>query len=133
MLYFIVTVLYPAPFEDINLKWINKLEKIHPLVGYSGHERGINVTIAAVAMGAKIVERHFTLDRKMDGPDHSASLEFDDFNKLIIGIRQVEKSLGSDKDRVMSQGEMINRENLAKSLVAPRNLKKKEIKLEKKI
>ena len=60
----------------------------------------------------------------MDGPDHSASLEFDDFNKLIIGIRQVEKSLGSDKDRVMSQGEMINRENLAKSLVASRNLKK---------
>ena len=115
---------YPAPFEDINLKWINKLEKIHPLVGYSGHERGINVTIASVAMGAKIVERHFTLDRNMDGPDHSASLEFDDFNKLIIGIRQVEKSLGSDKDRVMSQGEMINRENLAKSLVASRNLKK---------
>ena len=75
-------------------------------------------------MGAKIVERHFTLDRNMDGPDHSASLEFDDFNKLIIGIRQVEKSLGSDKDRVMSQGEMINRENLAKSLVASRNLKK---------
>ena len=65
------------------------MKKIHPLVGYSGHERGINVTIAAVAMGAKIVERHFD-EQKMDGPDHSASLEFDDFDKLIIGINSRE-------------------------------------------
>lgn len=118
---------YPAPFEDINLKWINSLKKVHPIIGYSGHERGINVTIASVALGAKIVERHFTLDRNMEGPDHSASLEFEDFKSLIEGIREVERSLGQGKKRFLSQGEMINRENLGKSLVAAKNLKKGSI------
>ena len=65
---------YPAPFHDINLNWIKKLRDIHPLVGYSGHERGIAVTLAAVGLGAKVVERHFTFDRSMEGPDHAASL-----------------------------------------------------------
>ena len=120
---------YPAPLHDINLKWISKLNRIHPLVGYSGHERGINVSLAAVALGAKIIERHFTLDRKMEGPDHSASLEFDEFRDLINGCREIEKALGDDNviNRMLSQGEMINRENLAKSLVASRKLKKDDI------
>jgi len=117
---------YPAPFHDINLNWISKLKEIHSLVGYSGHERGINVSLAAVALGAKIIERHFTLDRKMEGPDHAASLEFEEFKNLINGSREIEEALGSteNKNRKFSQGEMINRENLGKSLVASKPLKK---------
>ena len=70
---------YPAPFHDINLNYLQKLKEYHPLVGYSGHERGLAVSLAAVALGAIIIERHFTLNREMEGPDHSASLEFEDF------------------------------------------------------
>jgi sialic acid synthase SpsE/sugar phosphate isomerase/epimerase len=117
---------YPAPLHDINLNWILKLKDIHSLVGYSGHERGINVSLAAVALGAKVIERHFTLDRKMEGPDHAASLEFEEFKTLIRGCRQIEIALGNSQDlnRKFSQGEMINRENLGKSLVASRSMKK---------
>ena len=115
---------YPAPFHDIQLKWMEQLRDIHPLVGYSGHERGIAVTLAAVALGACVVERHFTLDRTMEGPDHAASLEFKEFQQLIQGIREIEQALGDGRERELSQGEMINRENLAKSLVAARPLKR---------
>ena len=117
---------YPAPLHDINLNWISKLHEIHPLVGYSGHERGINVSLGAVALGAKVIERHFTLDRKMEGPDHAASLQFDEFKSMIIGCREIETALGDPKNlnRKFSQGEMINRENLGKSLVATRPMKK---------
>lgn len=115
---------YPAPFQDINLTWLNKLKQIHSLIGYSGHERGIAVTLAAVALGAKVVERHFTFDRNMEGPDHAASLERDEFKNLVTGIREIEEALGDGLERRLSQGEMINRENLAKSLVAARDLTK---------
>lgn len=115
---------YPAPLHDINLKWIEQLRKIHPLVGYSGHERGINVSLAAVALGATIIERHFTLDRGMEGPDHAASLTHSELKRLIEGIREIEKSLGDGLTRTLSQGEMINRENLGKSLVAATALAK---------
>ena len=113
---------YPAPFQDINLNWIKSLKKIHPLVGYSGHERGTAVSLAALSLGACIIERHFTLDRNMEGPDHAASLEHDEFKTLIKGIREVEMAIGSGKKRKLSQGEMINRENLGKSLVSSKNL-----------
>ena len=115
---------YPAPFHDINLNWIKKLRNIHSLVGYSGHERGIAVTLAAVGLGAKVVERHFTFDRTMEGPDHAASLEPSEFRALVSGIREIEEALGDGFERIVSQGEMINRENLAKSLVATRDLEK---------
>lgn len=115
---------YPAPLHDINLKWLKSIEAIHPLVGYSGHERGIAVSMAAVALGAKVIERHFTLDRMMEGPDHAASLEFNEFKEMISGIREIELALGSAESRSLSQGEMINRENLGKSLVASIELKK---------
>lgn len=115
---------YPAPLHDINLNWMDTLKEIHPIVGYSGHERGTSVTLAAVAKGAKIVERHFTLDRSMEGPDHAASLEFDDFKSLIQDIREIEEALGQGGERKLSQGEMINRENLSKSLVSSAPLKK---------
>lgn len=115
---------YPAPFSDINLKWMEKLKLIHPIVGYSGHERGISVSLGAVALGAVVIERHFTFDRNMEGPDHSASLEPNQFKSLVLGIREIEQALGDGSERALSQGEMINRENLAKSLVASRYLKK---------
>ena len=115
---------YPAPFHDINLNWIKKLSDIHPLIGYSGHERGIAVTLAAVGLGAKVIERHFTFDRSMEGPDHAASLEPAEFKMLVSGIREIEEALGDGLKRTVSQGEMINRENLSKSLVASKNLAK---------
>ena len=115
---------YPAPFHDINLNWIEKLKEIHSLIGYSGHERGIAVTLAAVGLGAKVVERHFTFDRSMEGPDHAASLVPGEFGALVAGIREIEEALGDGLSRTISQGEMINRENLAKSLVASTDLVK---------
>jgi N-acetylneuraminate synthase len=114
---------YPAPYHDIHLKWMTAMKQIHPHVGYSGHERGIAVSLAAVAMGACVIERHFTMNRNMEGPDHAASLEFEEFKNLIQGIREIESSLGTAVSRTVSQGEMINRENLGKSLVAARSLK----------
>ncbi len=114
---------YPAPFHDINLKYINRLYSFHDVVGYSGHERGKEITMAAVALGAKIVERHITLDRNMEGPDHAASLEEEDLKDLIFCIRNIEESLGSDHERKISQGELMNRENLSKSLIAAHDIK----------
>jgi len=114
---------YPAPFKDINLRYINKLAQYDIPIGYSGHERGIAVSIAAVAMGARIIERHFTLDREMEGPDHTASLEFQDFKRLVDGIREVETSLGNNNDRIVTQGELINRENLSKSIFSKVDIK----------
>lgn len=115
---------YPAPLKDINLKYLNSLKYIHPIIGYSGHERGISVSQAAVALGASIIERHLTLDRLMEGPDHAASLEFDEFKNLVIGIRDIEKALGSNENKAVSQGETINRENLGKSIIANKIIKK---------
>jgi sialic acid synthase SpsE/sugar phosphate isomerase/epimerase len=109
---------YPAPPHDINLKWMTALRHIHPLVGYSGHERGINVSLAAIALDACVIERHFTLDRNMEGPDHAASLVPGEFARMVEGIREIEQAVGQGTERCLSQGEMINRENLGKSLVA---------------
>lgn len=113
---------YPAPLHDINLRWMEKLRLIHPLIGYSGHERGIAVTLASVGLGACLVERHFTLDRTAEGPDHAASLEYAEFKRMVEGIREIEQALGDGRQRCISQGEMINRENLGKSLIAAKNL-----------
>jgi len=114
---------YPAALHNIHLRFMETLREIHPLVGYSGHERGIAVSIGAVAMGAVVIERHITLDREMEGPDHAASLEPEEFKALVSGIREVETARGEKlAERALSQGELINRENLAKSLVAARDI-----------
>jgi N-acetylneuraminate synthase len=114
---------YPAPETDIQLRYLARLAELHGIVGYSGHERGMAITIAAVALGAKIVERHITFDRNMEGPDHLASLEPAEFRLLVDGIRQVEKALPwSGPGRHVSQGELLNRENLGKSVVAARDI-----------
>ena len=77
---------YPAAFEDINLRFMDQLRRFDVPIGYSGHERGIAVSTVATAMGASIIERHLTLDRTMDGPDHAASLEPQGFNKMVRDI-----------------------------------------------
>lgn len=114
---------YPAPFKDINLRYLNRLAEIGRCpVGYSGHERGVHVPVAAVALGAKIIEKHFTFDRELEGNDHKVSLLPAEFAEMVTKIREVEEALGVDDERVMTQGEMMNRVNLAKSLVATRDL-----------
>jgi sialic acid synthase SpsE/sugar phosphate isomerase/epimerase len=114
---------YPAALHNIHLRFMETLREIHPFIGYSGHERGIAVSIGAVAMGAAVIERHITLDREMEGPDHAASLEPEEFRALVSGIREVETARGEKlAERALSQGELINRENLAKSLVAARDI-----------
>jgi N-acetylneuraminate synthase len=114
---------YPAALHNIHLRFMETLREIHPFVGYSGHERGIAVSIGAVAMGAILIERHITLDREMEGPDHAASLEPEEFKALVSGIRDLEAARGEKlAERALSQGELINRENLAKSLVAARDI-----------
>jgi N-acetylneuraminate synthase len=117
---------YPAAFDDINLRFMNQLRRFEVPVGYSGHERGIAISTVAVAMGANIIERHITLDRTMDGPDHAASLEPHGFGKMVRDIRQVEKALGTGEEKYMSRGEILNREVLAKSLVAACDIKSGE-------
>ena len=116
---------YPAPFKDVNLAYLNRLQEIGQcVVGYSGHERGINVSIASLGFGARIIEKHFTLDRKMEGNDHKVSLLPDEFSTLVKGIREVEQSIGNDDTREITQGELMNREVLGKSLVINCDLKK---------
>ena len=110
---------YPTPFKDVNLRYLERLRDLAEApVGYSGHERGIEVPIAAAALGAVVIEKHITLDRSMEGNDHKVSLLPDEFAQMIHGIRRVEESMGSSGERSISQGEMMNREVLAKSLVA---------------
>ena len=103
----------------MNLRYLDRLRQLSDApVGYSGHERGIEVPIAAVAMGAVVIEKHITVDRHMEGNDHKVSLLPEEFSQMIQGIRRVEQSLGQGGERSISQGEMMNREVLAKSLVA---------------
>lgn len=116
---------YPAPFQDIQLQLMSNLGTV--LYGYSGHERGIHVAIAAVARGAKIVEKHITLDRDMEGTDHKASLLPGEFREMVEGIRQVEAAFGGARTRTMTQGERMNRSNLAKSVVAARDIAAGEV------
>ncbi len=114
---------YPAPETDIQLNYIGRLRELHALIGYSGHERGTAISLAAVALGAKLIERHITLDRTMEGPDHLASLEPEEFRQLVDGVRQLEKALPCPgMQRQVSQGELLNRENLAKSVIAARSI-----------
>ena len=114
---------YPASFDDINLRFMERIKQFGVPVGYSGHERGIAVSTVASALGACIIERHITLDRTMDGPDHAASLEPQGFSKMVRDIRQVSRALGTGKEKYFTMGEILNREVLAKSLVANQHIR----------
>jgi sialic acid synthase SpsE/sugar phosphate isomerase/epimerase len=113
---------YPAAFNDINLRFMDRLREFGVPVGYSGHERGIAVSTVAASIGASIIERHITLDRTMDGPDHAASLEPHGFKKMVRDIRQVATAMGTGEEKFFSRGEILNREVLGKSLVAARRI-----------
>ncbi|MCP3928220.1 MAG: TIM barrel protein [Bacteroidetes bacterium] len=119
---------YPTPFKDINLSYLPRLKKLAgAIVGYSGHERYFSVPIAAVSLGARIIEKHITVDRSMEGNDHKVSLLPDEFAEMVRQIRNVEEAMGQADERELTQGEMINRENLAKSLVINCSLDKGQI------
>lgn len=118
------TTEYPAPFEDINLKAMKTMNKAFKLdVGYSDHSRGITVPIAASTLGAKVIEKHFTIDKSLDGPDHQASLDPSELKDMVSAIRIVEKVMGTGiKAPVASE---IKNKNIArKSLVAAEKIKK---------
>lgn len=114
---------YPAPFEEINLRFMETLRQFDVPVGYSGHERGIATSTVAAALGACIIERHITLDRTMVGPDHAASLEPHGFKKQVRDIRQTTLAKGS-REKILSRQEILNRELLGKSLIALKEIPK---------
>lgn len=124
---------YPTPMEDVNLRAMLTIKKqLGISVGYSDHTRGIEVPIAAVALGAEIIEKHFTLDRNLKGPDHKASLEPDELRNMICAIRNIEKALGKE-EKTPSKSELKNREVARKSIVAKVAIKKGEVFSEKNI
>ena len=117
------TSTYPTNFEEIHLNVIRSYKRLFPdaVIGYSGHELGIAVPVAAVAIGAKIVERHFTLDRTMKGGDHAASLEPLGFKKMVRDIRNIEKALGSS-EKTVQKSEIKVFKKLGKSLVTLKDI-----------
>ena len=118
---------YPTPYKDVNLRAMETLRNRYKVkVGYSDHTKGIEVPIAAVALGAEVIEKHFTLDKKLPGPDHKASLEPNELAAMVSSIRNIEETLGSPI-KIVSDSE---RENIAiarKSIVAAKNIKKGEV------
>lgn len=126
-----VTVLhcnteYPTPYGDVNLRAMLTMEtELGINVGYSDHTQGIEVPIAAAALGATVIEKHFTLDRDMEGPDHKASLEPGELMRMVEGIRKIEQALG-DGIKQMSVSEKGNRLVVRKSIVALKKIKKGE-------
>lgn len=125
----LITVLhcnteYPTPFEDVNLLAMLEIkQKFSVSVGYSDHTRGIEVPVAAAALGAVVLEKHFTLDKTLPGPDHKASLEPQELKNMVDAVRNVEKSLGDGHKRITAS----ERKNIAvarKSIVAARQIKK---------
>jgi len=121
------TTEYPAPFEDVNLRAMDTMAREFALsVGYSDHTPGIAVSIAAVARGAVMIEKHLTLDRTLPGPDHRASIEPADFAAMVTAIREVERSLG-DARKICRPSEAMNRAIARKSLVAARKIARNEV------
>lgn len=115
---------YPVAYADINLNFLKKMRKKYNCpIGYSGHEKGITACLGAVALGASVIEKHLSLDRNMEGPDHRASLEPDGMKRLVRRVRLLEEALGEEV-KYVTRGEYLNREGLSKSLVAAKNLKK---------
>jgi len=116
---------YPCPYEDINIEYINTLKKYSNVVGYSGHEKGTFIPIAAVALGAKIIEKHITLDKKQEGLDHKASMEPEEWKEMVSNIRLLEKAMGNNK--IVNQAEMLAKQSFCVSTYATRNISKGEI------
>ena len=125
--------MYPTPMKDVNLNAMLTIQKEFGVaVGYSDHTLGIEVDIAAVAMGASCIEKHFTLDKTMDGPDHKASLEPEELKAMVSAIRNIEKALGSSEKK-LSSSESVNIEVVRKSIIANKNIKKGDLLTDKNI
>lgn len=128
----IITVLhcnteYPTPMKDVNLKAMLEIkEKFGVKIGYSDHTEGIEIPIAAVALGATVIEKHFTLDKNMEGPDHKASLEPSELKAMVKSIRNIEQALGTGH-KTISESERKNIEIARKSIVAAKDIKEGEI------
>ncbi|MBO4845841.1 MAG: N-acetylneuraminate synthase [Lachnospiraceae bacterium] len=121
------TTEYPAPIKDVNLNVIKTFKEAFGCpVGYSDHTQGIEVSLAAVAMGATVIEKHFTLDKNLPGPDHKASLEPAELKALVEGVRKIELALGSD-EKIPSDMEIKNRDVARKSIVAKTAIKAGDI------
>jgi len=119
---------YPTPMEDVNLKAMNHIrEEFGVNVGYSDHTNGIEVPIAAVALGATVIEKHFTLDRNLPGPDHKASLEPDELKAMVSAIRNIEKAISFSGKKDRSASEAKNLDIARKSIVAACSIKKGDI------
>ena len=118
---------YPTPMCDVNLLAMNSIKKrFQTEIGYSDHTVGIEVPLAAVALGAKVIEKHFTLDRNLPGPDHKASLEPSELKAMVSAIRNIEQALGSEEKKV-SSSEMKNKAVARKSIVAAKAIKAGEM------
>lgn len=118
---------YPTPYTDVNLlAMLTIKKKLQKSVGYSDHTLGIEVPISAVALGADIIEKHFTLDKNMEGPDHRASLNPNELRAMVTSIRNIEKALGS-ANKTISKSEKENKEIVRKSIVASSKIKKGDI------
>ena len=114
---------YPTPFKDVNLNYLERLRTLGDcVVGYSGHERGLHIPLAAVALGARVIEKHLTTDRALEGNDHKISLLPSEFKTMVANIRQLEESMGVSSSRMIGQGEQMNRQIYAKSLIANREM-----------
>lgn len=121
------TTEYPAPFGEVNLRAIDTMVAAFGLpVGYSDHTPGVHISLAAVARGARVIEKHFTLDRNLPGPDHKASLEPDELRELVRQIREIEQALG-DGIKCPTASEWKNRDVARKSLVAAKAIKAGEV------
>ena len=118
---------YPTPMEDVNLKAMLTIrDELGVKIGYSDHTLGIEIPVAAVAMGATVIEKHFTLDRTLPGPDHAASLEPDGLKAMVVAIRNIEKAMGNGEKKP-SPSETKNIPIARKSIVANMSIKKVEL------
>jgi N,N'-diacetyllegionaminate synthase len=118
---------YPTPMSDVNLSAMQMMREVLQVkVGYSDHTVGIEVPIAAVALGATVIEKHFTLDKHMEGPDHRASLEPHELSAMVSSIRNIEQALGNGVKRP-SASELKNKDIARKSLVAARAIVQGEV------
>ena len=121
------TTDYPASPEDVNLRaMLTMKEHCGCPVGYSDHTQGIEVSVAAVSLGAEVIEKHFTLDKTMEGPDHKASLEPNELRAMVKAVRNIERALGNGL-KVPSESEKMNIEVARKSIIAARDIRKGEI------
>ena len=119
---------YPTPMEDVNLKAMLHIQReLGVPVGYSDHTLGIEVPIAAVALGATVIEKHFTLDKTLPGPDHKASLEPEELKAMVMAIRNIEKAIGGSGLKEVSKSEEKNKPIARKSIIASTDIKKGDI------